>query len=62
MVNYEKGALCSYGINGKLLRHIAHNDNVQVIIVKYRHPGAAMEQNIKAAEIDPIFLVDAQLM
>ena len=29
IVNYDKGGLCSFGINGKTLRHIAHNDNVQ---------------------------------
>lgn len=30
LVNYDRGALVSYGINGKTLRHVAHNDNVQV--------------------------------
>ena len=30
LINYDKGAVCSFGINGKLLRHVAHNDNVQV--------------------------------
>ena len=30
IVNYDRGALVSYGINGKTLRHVAHNDNVQV--------------------------------
>ena len=30
IVNYDKGGLCSFGINGKLLGHVAHNDNVQV--------------------------------
>ena len=30
IVNYEKGGLCSYSINGKTLRHVSHNENVQV--------------------------------
>lgn len=34
IVNYDKGSLCSFGINGKLLRHVAHNDNVRVSTVR----------------------------
>lgn len=32
VVNYEKGNVASYTINGKRLRHESHNDNLQVII------------------------------
>ena len=30
VVNYDKGGLCSFGINGKTMRHVSHNDNLQV--------------------------------
>lgn len=30
VVNYEKGNVASYTINGKRLRHESHNDNLQV--------------------------------
>ncbi len=31
IVYYEKGGLCSFGVNGKTLRFVTHNDNVQVL-------------------------------
>lgn len=30
VVNYEKGNIAAYTINGKRLRHESHNDNLQV--------------------------------
>ena len=30
IVNYDKGGLCSFSINGKTLRSVSHNENVQV--------------------------------
>ena len=30
IVNFGKAGLCSYGINGKTLKHVVHNDSVQV--------------------------------
>lgn len=31
VVNYDKGNVAAYTINGKKLRHESHNDNLQVI-------------------------------
>lgn len=33
VVNYDKGGLCSFGINGKTMRHVSHNDNLQCMII-----------------------------
>lgn len=30
VVNYDKGNVAAYTINGKKLRHVSHNDNLQV--------------------------------
>jgi hypothetical protein len=30
IVNYDGGNMATYSVNGKLLRHVEHNDNVQV--------------------------------
>lgn len=30
MVNYERGHIAAFTINGKRLRHESHNDNLQV--------------------------------
>lgn len=30
VVNYDKGNVAAYTINGKRLRHESHNDNLQV--------------------------------
>lgn len=30
VVNYDEGNVAAYTINGKLLRHESHNDNLQV--------------------------------
>lgn len=30
VVNYDKGNVAAYTVNGKRLRHEAHNDNLQV--------------------------------
>lgn len=30
VVNYDKGNVAAYTINGKKLRHVTHNDNLQV--------------------------------
>ena len=30
IVHYDQGILCLFSINGRLLRHMTHNDNVQV--------------------------------
>lgn len=35
VVNYDKGNVAAYTINGKRLRHESHNDNLQVIV--FRH-------------------------
>lgn len=32
VVNYDKGNVAAYTINGKKLRHESHNDNLQVTI------------------------------
>lgn len=34
VVNYEKGNIAAFTINGKRLRHESHNDNLQVRIQK----------------------------
>ena len=34
VVNYERGHVAAFTINGKRLRHEAHNDNLQVCIHK----------------------------
>lgn len=33
MVNYERGHIAAYTINGKRLRHESHKDNLQVIYI-----------------------------
>lgn len=33
VVNYERGHIAAFTINGKRLRHESHNDNLQVTIV-----------------------------
>ena len=33
IVNYSKGAMCSFGINGKLLKHMQHNDKVNCMVM-----------------------------
>lgn len=33
VVNYERGHIAAYTINGKRLRHESHNDNLQVILL-----------------------------
>lgn len=33
VVNYDKGNVAAYTINGKRLRHESHNDNLQVCCV-----------------------------
>lgn len=35
VVNYDKGNVAAYTINGKRLRHEAHNDNLQVSCRSY---------------------------
>lgn len=32
VVNYERGNIAAFTINGKRLRHESHNDNLQVFI------------------------------
>lgn len=32
VVNYDKGNVAAYTVNGKRLRHEAHNDNLQVSV------------------------------
>lgn len=33
VVNYERGHIAAFTINGKRLRHESHNDNLQVTII-----------------------------
>ena len=33
VVNYDKGHVAAYTMNGKRLRHESHNDNIQVSVI-----------------------------
>lgn len=49
VVNYERGHVAAFTINGKRLRHEAHNDNLQVEhpIISYQAvvPGVVVRRN-----------------
>jgi len=42
VVNYERGHIAAFTINGKRLRHESHNDNLQVTLVLFLLPMSSM--------------------
>jgi len=34
VVNYDRGGLVSFSVNGKTLKHVSHSDNLQVFLDK----------------------------
>jgi hypothetical protein len=49
VVNYERGRVAAFTINGKRLRHESHNDNLQVggiLNYRYRCKGGCQSFNI----------------
>jgi len=42
VVNYERGHIAAFTINGKRLRHESHNDNLQVALVLFLLPMISM--------------------
>lgn len=47
VVNYDKGNVAAYTINGKRLRHESHNDNLQVCVFCFNFFNSIDENVVK---------------